>query len=51
MLEAIARFHAFLAAYHDARKRWVAGAKQVTFPRGTYWLAQFAPVVTANDET
>ena len=51
MREAIARFHAFLGAYHDARKRWLAGDKQVTFPNGTYWLAQFAPIVTAAAET
>lgn len=48
LLKAIERFRAFVAAYRDARKRWVDGAGQVVFPRGTYWLARFAPVEITN---
>lgn len=47
---AVARFRAFLDAYHDARQRWTKGARRVVFPPGTYWLARFAPVeVAAGD--
>jgi hypothetical protein len=31
------------AAYHDARRDWLAGAR-VEFPYGTYWLRRFANV-------
>jgi putative transposase len=51
MVDAIAGFHAFLSAYQDARERWITGVKHVTFPRGTYWLAAFAPIITATAET
>jgi putative transposase len=43
---AIVRFRAFLDAYRDARMRWLDGRKRTVFPRGTYWLARFAPVDT-----
>jgi REP element-mobilizing transposase RayT len=43
---AIVAFREFLAAYSDARKCWIAGARTV-FPAGTYWLARFAPVSVA----
>ena len=41
-VEAILAFREFLAAYRDARMRWLAGGKTL-FPPGTYWLARFAP--------
>ena len=44
LLGAIGRLREFLAAYRDARGRWLLGAKSVRFPSGTYWLARFAPV-------
>ena len=37
--------HEFLAAYREARQKWLAGAN-VAFPPRTYWLAQFAPIST-----
>jgi hypothetical protein len=42
-IEALRRNRAFVAAYRDARVRWVAG-QLVTFPPGTYWLRRFANV-------
>lgn len=39
---ALAEYKAFLAEYHDARARWLAGMC-TCFPYGTYWLARFAP--------
>jgi hypothetical protein len=47
---AIGRFREFLAAYREARKRWLTGANTVTFPYGTYWLARFAPVAVTTVE-
>jgi len=40
-LEAIRRSKEFLAAYRDARARWIRNEPAV-FPPGTYWLAHFA---------
>ena len=42
-LEALHRNREFLAAYREARARWLGGA-QVPFPVGTYWLRRFAHV-------
>jgi hypothetical protein len=39
---ALVDYKAFLAEYHDARARWLAGMR-ACFPHGTYWLARFAP--------
>ena len=46
-LEAIRRHREFLAAYRDARARWVAG-EAIPFPLGTYWLRRFAQVPLAS---
>jgi hypothetical protein len=51
VLAASASFQAFLAAYRDARSRWRDGSKRAVFPRGTYWLARFAPVATQAENT
>jgi hypothetical protein len=40
---ALVAFREFLAAYRDARRRWLAGTPSL-FPPGTYWLARFAAV-------
>jgi hypothetical protein len=42
-IAAIDAYRAFLAAYRDARRRWLARSAAL-FPRGTYWLARFAAV-------
>lgn len=42
-IRALLEYKAFLAGYSYARKLWLAG-KSAFFPRGTYWLAHFAPV-------
>jgi putative transposase len=42
-IEAILRNRDFVAAYRDARQRWIDGAR-VMFPTGTYWLRRFANV-------
>lgn len=39
---ALVEYKAFLAEYHEARARWLAGMR-TCFPHGTYWLARFAP--------
>jgi hypothetical protein len=39
---ALVDYKAFLAEYHEARARWLAGMR-TCFPHGTYWLARFAP--------
>ncbi len=43
LVAALLEYKAFLAGYLDARLRWLDG-KVALFPRGTYWLAQFAPI-------
>jgi putative transposase len=45
-IAALLAYREFLAAYRDARTEWRRGASP-TFPRGTYWLSRFAPVVVA----
>jgi hypothetical protein len=47
-IAALLQYRAFLAAYRDARARWLAGLDAV-FPPGTYWLHRFAsvPVIPA----
>ena len=42
-IEALQRNREFVAAYREARDRWLAGATSV-FPVGTYWLRRFANV-------
>ena len=46
-LEALRRDREFLAAYRDARARWIDG-DAIPFPVGTYWLRQFAHVPLAG---
>ena len=46
-LEAIHRNREFLAAYREARERWIAG-NTIPFPIGTYWLRRFANVPIAD---
>jgi hypothetical protein len=46
-MEAILRNREFIAAYREARDRWIAG-DAVLFPIGTYWLRRFAQVPLAN---
>ena len=41
--DAIQRDREFIAAYRDARARWLAG-EACAFPVGTYWLRRFANV-------
>ncbi len=43
----ILRNREFVAAYRDARARWIAG-NSIPFPIGTYWLRRFANVPIAN---
>jgi putative transposase len=43
-IEAIQRNKAFLAEYHEARKRWKDGERDVLFPYGTYGLRIHAGV-------
>jgi hypothetical protein len=43
LVTALLEYKAFLVGYLDARLRWLDG-KVALFPRGTYWLAQFAPI-------
>jgi len=42
-LEALQRYREFLAAYREARARWIDG-DPIPFPLGTYWLRRFAYV-------
>jgi REP element-mobilizing transposase RayT len=42
-IAALLAYKEFLATYDDARRTWVRGS-HVRFPRGTYWLARFAPI-------
>jgi len=46
-IETIRRNRDFLAAYREARARWLSGA-EVPFPVGTYWLRRFAHVPLAS---
>jgi REP element-mobilizing transposase RayT len=46
-IEALGRNREFLAAYRDARTRWLAG-DAAPFPAGTYWLRRFAHVPLAS---
>ena len=45
-VEALLRNRQFLAAYREARERWIAG-QLIPFPIGTYWLRRFAQVPLA----
>lgn len=42
-VEALVGYKEFLATYRNARVSWQRGAPAL-FPRGTYWLARFAPI-------
>ena len=42
-VDALQRNKEWIAAYRDARERWVRG-EDVVFPYGTYWLRRFAQV-------
>lgn len=42
-IPALLEYKAFLASYAHARTTWLTG-HSVVFPRGTYWLARFAPI-------
>ena len=46
-IEALLRNREFLAAYREARDRWIAG-EAIAFPIGTYWLRRFAHVPLAS---
>lgn len=46
-IAAMLEYKAFLAAYREARERWLA-RRPAVFPRGTYWLARFAAVPIAD---
>lgn len=46
-IEAILRNREFLAAYREARARWIAG-DVTSFPIGTYWLRRFANAPLAS---
>ncbi|HWU89827.1 MAG TPA: hypothetical protein VN253_21345 [Kofleriaceae bacterium] len=46
-VEALLRNRQFVAAYREARERWIAGAL-TAFPIGTYWLRRFAHVPLAG---
>jgi putative transposase len=46
-MEAVLRNREFLAAYREARGRWIAG-EPIPFPVGTYWLRRFAQVPLAS---
>jgi putative transposase len=46
-IEVILRNREFVAAYRDARTRWIDG-DPIAFPIGTYWLRRFANVPIAN---
>ncbi len=37
-MEAIHRLKTFLAEYREARRAFQAGARETTFPEGTYWM-------------
>jgi putative transposase len=44
---ALLGYREFLAAYRNARQRWLQ-SRNATFPPGTYWLARFAAVPVAS---
>jgi hypothetical protein len=44
-IEALQRSREFLERYKAAVKAWMAGAAQVIFPFGTYWMRRFARAV------
>ncbi len=44
-IEAIGRSKTFLEGYRLAIKAWIAGAVDVVFPFGTYWMRRFARVL------
>ncbi len=44
--EALLAYKEFLATYRDARAHWLQRGV-ARFPRGTYWLARFAPIELA----
>jgi hypothetical protein len=46
-IEALLRNREFLAAYREARVRWLA-SETSRFPIGTYWLRRFASVPLAT---
>jgi putative transposase len=46
-IEALVRNRDFRAAYVAAREAFVAGARGVVFPAGTYWLRRFVQVACA----
>ena len=46
-VEALLRNRQFIAAYREARDRWIGGAL-TAFPIGTYWLRRFAHVPLAG---
>jgi hypothetical protein len=47
-IEAITRNMDFLAAYADARDKFVKGSRDVVFPAGTWWLHRYANVPCAD---
>lgn len=47
-VEALLQYKAFLVAYREASESWLAG-KRSSFPRGTYWLARYAPISVVGD--
>jgi hypothetical protein len=42
-IRALLEYGEFLAAYREARRRWLA-KERAKFPPGTYWLARFAAI-------
>jgi putative transposase len=44
-IPALQAFREFLSIYAESRRCWIAGT-ETTFPKGTYWLVRFAPVVS-----
>ena len=50
-IEALTRNKAFIQAYLDARRRLKAGAKDVVFPAGTWWLRRHAQMPCEDAQT
>ena len=44
-IEALMRNRAFREAYAAAREAFIAGARDVIFPAGTYWLRRFTRAI------
>lgn len=44
---ALIGYKLFLVGYQAARRAWLAGGRAI-FPPGTFWLAQFAPILVAD---